>query len=237
MYDLILVTYIKFSFYVDLAVNLIDCNTKAALRESDFEAEKILVDSRTMYRCKVCWWISPHILDYKKHRNKNCFVNVKTVGDVVNYECRVCAKLFCEVPTNSKTIYVCNICKKNSLSKGFTNRTDLKNHHCSCAALKDSIQIDEMADFELTIPKLELHVQKPTVEPPEEDSDFQLKEENDSESDGMPGRNYLPLPVNCIPVVQPAAGCVEVTDEVPESEEREVLDLGGIEGSGTICRD
>ena len=99
-------------------MNLIDCNTKATLRESDFEAEKILVDKRTMYRCKVCWWISPHILDYKKHRNKNCFVNVKTVGDVVNYECRVCAKLFCEVPTNSKTIYVCNICKKkNSLSK------------------------------------------------------------------------------------------------------------------------
>ena len=94
------------------------CKAKQTLRESDFEAEKISVNNKTMYRCKVCWWISPRILDYKKHRSKNCFVTMKSVGNEVKYDCKVCAKLFCAVPTNSKTMYVCNICnKRNSLSK------------------------------------------------------------------------------------------------------------------------
>ena len=113
---------------------------------------------------------------------------------------------------DGESVYQCSSCKC-----GFTSQTDLENHHCSRAALMDSIQVDEIADFELAIPELELHVRKPTAEPTEDDPDFLVEDENDSESDGMSRRNYLPRSVKRDPVLPPAADCVEATDEVPES--------------------
>ena len=104
--------------FTDKVVGVAQCKSTRTVKESDFEAEQISVDNRTMYRCKVCWWISPRKVDFKKHRNENCFVNRKSVGSMVNYDCKVCTKLFCEPPRNCKTMYVCNVCKKkNSLSK------------------------------------------------------------------------------------------------------------------------
>ena len=113
---------------------------------------------------------------------------------------------------DGESVYQCGSCKC-----GFTNQTNLKHHHCSWAVWKDSIQVDGKADFELAIPELELHVRKPTAEPTEDDPDFLVEEENNSESDGMSRRNYLPRSVKRDPVLQPATDCVEATDEVPES--------------------